>query len=98
MGAMCRYSYLSGACANRHVDSLECIGQDKCEHSSLNVLTKVTAQRGISECGHENWLGLYCEKYGRFFCAGKGNCATPELYHRHLSDHKQTLRRSGREP
>lgn len=95
---MCRYSYLSGACANRHVDSLECIGVDKCEFSTLNVMTATSQLKGPSECGHEHWLGLYCEKYGRFFCAGQGNCTTEESYHRHLSIHKENLRRASQEP
>jgi len=94
---MCRYSYLSGACANKHVDSLECIGFDKCEFSTLNVLTK-TSQKSSSECRHENWLGLYCERYGRFFCAGEGNCSTPESYHRHLTVHQERIKRLSREP
>ncbi len=98
MGAMCRYSYLSGACANRHVDSLECVGADKCEFSALNVMTKVGTQRPVSECGHETWLGLYCEKYGRFFCVGRSNCSTPESYHRHLSIHQDNLKRLDKEP
>ena len=95
---MCRYSYLSGACANRHVDSLECVGVDKCEFSSLNVMTKNPSAMGSTECRHETWLGLYCEKYGRFFCAGKDNCSTPESYHRHLSIHQENIKRPSREP
>jgi len=97
MGAMCRYSYLSGACANKHVDSLECIGLDKCEYSTLNVMTK-SNQKSPLECKHDNWLGLYCEKYGRFFCAGQGNCSTTESYHRQLSVHQERLKRLSREP
>ncbi len=95
---MCRYSYLSGACANKHVDSLECVGVDKCEYSSMNVLTKTTGGKGPSDCRHESWLGLYCEKYGRFFCAGLGNWSTSESYHHNLSVHQENLRRLPREP
>jgi len=95
---MCRYSYLSGACANRHVDSLECIGVDQCEFSALNVMTKAKSPEGFSDCKHESWLGLYCERYGRFFCAGKGNCTTPESYHEHLSLFKEKSRRPSEEP
>jgi len=95
---MCRYSYLSGACANRHVDSLECIGADKCAFSNLNVMTRPASVKDPTECRHENWLGLYCEKYGRFFCAGQGNCVTPESYHKHLSLHQENLKRLCREP
>lgn len=94
---MCRYSYLSGACANRHVDSLECVGADKCEFSTLNVMSR-SQPKAPSECRNENWLGLYCEKYGRFFCAGSEHCSTAESYHHHFSIHKENLRRSTRDP
>jgi len=94
---MCRYSYLSGACANKHVDSLVCVGIDKCEFRSLNVLEK-PSPKGNSDCRHEFWLGLYCEKYGRFFCAGESNCSTPESYHEHLLVHQRSLKRPGQEP
>lgn len=90
---MCRYSYRSGACANRHVDSLECIGEEKCQHSDLNVLTKAGASRDSRDCGHERWLGLYCEKYGRFYCPGTERCATPEQYMRHFEAHQESLLR-----
>jgi hypothetical protein len=92
MGAMCRYSYLSGACANKHVDSLECVGVDKCEFHTLNVLTKARPGKA-ADCQHGSWLGLYCEKYGKFFCAGEENCSTPESYHEHLSNYQQNLKR-----
>ena len=35
---MCKYSYLSGACANRRVESLHCVGEDECEYSGMNIL------------------------------------------------------------
>jgi hypothetical protein len=96
-GIMCRYSYLSGACANKHIDSLDCIGLDKCEFSSMNIMT---SRRPVSggECGHEKWLGLYCEKYMRFFCPGRGHCATPESYQKNLNLHQERKLRMREEP
>ena len=70
---MCRYSYLSGACANKHVESLVCDGEEDCEHSEMNVLTK-SRPTGTGECGPERWLGLYCEKHRKFYCPGKEEC------------------------
>lgn len=93
---MCKYSYLSGACANRHIDSLECLGQDKCEFSGLNILSsRSPAPEG--ECGHEKWLGLYCEKYRRFFCPGKEHCTTPESYQKNLVAYQERRNRFGEE-
>lgn len=77
MGSSCRYSYLSGACANRHIDSLQCVGEEKCEFSALNVLVLKKPAQNSDGCGHEKWLGLYCEKHRRFFCPGKEQCSTP---------------------
>jgi hypothetical protein len=90
MSSLCRYSYLSGACANQHVDSLECIGSDKCEFSGMNILVlKRQGKPRADDCGHEEWLGLYCEKYKRFFCPGREHCVTPESYEKHLVIHRE---------
>ncbi|OGS43612.1 MAG: hypothetical protein A3K76_04095 [Euryarchaeota archaeon RBG_13_57_23] len=89
----CRYSYLSGACANKHVDSLECIGADKCEFSGLNILVLKKPGSESDGCGHEKWLGLYCEKYQRFFCPGREHCVTPESYRKQLVIHQERLMR-----
>ena len=97
MGSMCRYSYLSGACANRHVDSLQCVGKDKCEFSGMNILMK-TSSKAHEECGAEKWLGLYCERYKRFFCPGREQCVTPESYRKHLAIHQERLEKLHREP
>ncbi len=93
---MCRYSYLSGACANKRVDSLECIGRDKCEFSGMNILMH-TARTPIVECGHEEWLGLYCEKYRRFFCPGREHCVTPESYQKNLTVYQERKLRMNQE-
>jgi hypothetical protein len=91
MGSKCRYSYLSGACANKHVDSLDCIGHEKCEFSGMNILMKQRHSRTSDECGLEKWLGLYCEKYNRFFCPGREHCVTPESYRKQLNIHLERL-------
>lgn len=93
MGPVCRYSYLSGACANRHVDSLQCIGEDKCEFSGMNILMKPSQSKVVEGCGVEKWLGLYCEKYKRFFCPGKEHCVTPESYRKHLIIYQERIQR-----
>lgn len=90
---MCRYSYRSGACANRHVESLECLGEENCKHSEMNVLFKKGSAAHAEECGLDKWMGLYCERYARFYCPGKNGCDTPELYMRHFTAHLGSLTR-----
>ena len=94
---MCRYSYRSGACANRHVESLECLGEENCQHSQVNILFKKGSTGHSQDCGLDKWLGLYCEKHGRIFCSGKDGCETPELYMRHLTSHQESLSRRPQE-
>jgi hypothetical protein len=94
---MCRYNYLSGACANRRVDSLECVGRDKCEFSGMNILTN-RSSAPAAECGHEEWLGLYCEKYKRFFCPGREHCVTPESYQKNLMIYQERRLGATEEP
>jgi len=85
--SVCRYSYLSGACANKNVDSLECIGEGNCDHSEMNILTKRASPLSSEVCGADRWLGLYCERYKRFFCPGKDKCGSHEVYMRHFMEH-----------
>jgi hypothetical protein len=73
MGHMCRYSYLSGACANKHVESLVCEGEEDCEYSEMNILTR-RRSAGTGDCGPEKWLGLYCERHRKFYCPGRNEC------------------------
>jgi hypothetical protein len=75
---MCKYSYLSGACANRRVDSLHCVGEDGCEYSGMNILGSHT-KRGHSDTGASRWLGLFCETHGRFLCDVGEDCAAPRV-------------------
>lgn len=92
---MCRYSYRSGACANRHVDSLECVGEENCMHSEVNTLMRIGSSRPSTDCGLDKWLGLYCEKHGRFFCPGKEGCGTTDMYMKRIAEHQMSL---GRRP
>lgn len=90
---MCRFSYSSGACANRHVESLKCVGEDNCQHAQTNMLMKKGSTGPSGECGFDKWLGLYCERHGKFFCPGKEGCATPETYLRHFEAHQESMAR-----
>lgn len=76
MGSSCRYSYLSGACANKHVDSLQCLGEDKCEFAGLNVMTAKKAESREDGRSSDRWLGLYCEKHRRFHAPGGEDCTS----------------------
>ena len=63
---MCKYSYISGACANRRVDSLHCIGEDKCDYSDMNIL----CPSDTKDSAAERWKDLYCDTHRRFLCDG----------------------------
>ncbi len=95
---MCKYSYPSGGCANGSIESLDCLGEEKCEFSGVNVLTKRGLDRTMTDCTGEKWLGLYCEKYKRFYCSGKEHCATPESYMKKFIVHQQRPSLNLREP
>jgi len=74
MGSSCKYSYLSGACANKHVDSLQCVGESRCEFAGMNILTARKAEHGADDSGVRKWLGLYCEEHRRFHLPGGEDC------------------------
>jgi len=75
MGSSCKYSYLSGACANKHVDSLQCVGESRCEFAGLNILTSAGRTEARADgCGLTRWLGLYCETHRRFHFPGGKDC------------------------
>lgn len=95
---MCKYSYPSGGCANGNIESLDCMGEDKCEFSGMNVLTRRSGDRAVKDCSGEKWLGLYCERYKRFYCPGKEHCATPESYMSRFIVHQQRMSPKDREP
>lgn len=74
---MCKYSYLSGACANRHVESLQCLGEDECEFSDMNILGPLVSRDGSREGGANRWLTLYCETHGKYLCGRGDDCRAP---------------------
>lgn len=57
----------------------------------MNILVLRKPGTHAESCGHEQWLGLYCEKYKRFFCPGREHCVTPESYEKQLIIHKERL-------
>ena len=72
---MCKYSYLSGACANRRVKSLQCVGEDECDFSAMNIMGPPSGQNDADNSGASRWLGLYCETHGTFLCRKGADCA-----------------------
>ena len=74
---MCNYSYLSGACANRRVNSLQCVGEDECEFSDMNILGHPLGKDDADNSGASKWLGLYCETHRTFLCNKGADCAEP---------------------
>ncbi|MDH3365805.1 MAG: hypothetical protein OEM29_07395 [Thermoplasmata archaeon] len=94
---MCRYSYVSGACANRRVDSIHCIGESECEFSGMNLLGP---SRDLDD-GHdslaEEWHQLFCETHGRFLCTRKKDCAAPMNVGRSVSYRQRKLVDDGQE-
>jgi hypothetical protein len=72
---MCNYSYLSGACANRRVDSLLCVGEDECEFSGMNIMGSSIGVSGSEDHDADKWLRLYCETHATFLCRkGDDDC------------------------
>ncbi len=73
---MCKYSYISGACANRRVDSLQCVGEDECEFSNMNILGRPQGNADADNSGASRWLRQYCETHGTFLCKKGADCTT----------------------
>ena len=75
MDRLCKYRYKGDRCAHGMNGSTACIGEDSCRHADV-------IHRGAyrNDCSKEHWLGLYCAKYQRVFCAGEKNCASAEDY------------------
>ena len=82
----CRYRYRGAYCAHGGVDGRHCVGEEAC---GLITHERDGAHRH-SDCSREQWFGLYCAKYQRFYCAGKENCGTAESYLRHLTTNRQS--------
>jgi len=89
MGALCRYRYRESYCAHGLVEGRNCVGEESC--SVMSSPTK--ASRRKNDCSLEQWYGLYCAKYQRFFCAGLENCSTAESYMAHLAKFQTSMGR-----
>ena len=74
---MCRYSYISGACANKHVESTECIGEDACRFSNTSYESLASRNDSQYDIETDRWLSLFCETHGRFLCDDGEDCAPP---------------------
>jgi hypothetical protein len=72
---MCRYSYISGACANKHVESTECIGEDACRFSNASYDSPVAGLGPQYDTETDKWLSLFCETHGRFLCDDSEDCS-----------------------
>lgn len=89
MGALCRYRYRQSSCAHRQIEGRECVGEDNC-------LVKSSPMRYCqmnSDCSLEQWHGLYCAKYQRFYCSGIENCGTAESYMAHFAKFREFVGR-----
>ncbi|MGD0056541.1 MAG: hypothetical protein ABSB83_01635 [Methanomassiliicoccales archaeon] len=86
---MCRYRYRQSYCAHRQIEERECVGEDNC-------LVRSSPMRYCqmnSHCSSEQWHGLYCAKYQRFYCSGIENCGTAESYMTHFARFREFVER-----
>ena len=84
---MCKYYYGGGFCAHAAISERECVGETRCLITS-ELMEGVKRQ----DCSREEWYGLYCAKYQRFFCAGMENCRTAESYMAHFAEYVNSRR------
>ena len=82
----CRYRYREKYCAHHSVDARECVGEDSC----LVLFPEKRGSNHRAECSKEQWFGLYCSKYQRFYCSGKDHCSSVESYMDHLTNFRQS--------
>lgn len=81
----CRYRYRNNLCAHGSIDSKECKGEENCSFGKTEYL-----HHHGHECSKEQWFGLYCAKYQRFYCAGSENCSSFDQYITHLNIARQS--------
>ncbi len=84
---MCKYYYRGGYCAHAAISERECVGEAKCLITS-NLMEEMKK----SDCSREEWYGLYCAKYQRFYCAGKENCESAESYMARFAEYVSSRR------
>ncbi len=85
---MCKYYYRGGYCAHAAISERECVGEAKC----LIMSSDLAETRKKPDCTLDQWFGLYCAKYQRFFCAGRENCHSAELYMAHFAEYVNSRR------
>ena len=71
---MCRYSYISGACANRRIESLQCVGEEDCEFSDMNILLPPSDAKEGGDSLAQEWHRLYCDAHNRYLCDLRDDC------------------------
>lgn len=89
MGALCRYRYRQSSCAHKQIEGRECVGEENCLVKSIPM----RYCQMNSDCSLEQWHGLYCAKYQRFYCSGIENCTTIESYMAHFAKFREFLGR-----
>lgn len=98
---MCRYKYGDGFCAHNANPDLKCIGEENCtfkdqDNTEIEPSMVGGSAPGKKEhekeektveipCAHTKH-GIYCQKYKRFCCVGKGNCSSEEEYHKNRKE------------
>ena len=91
----CRYFYSNGRCANGSVSGEKCVGNDNCRIPGGNSTVETTAVHPGAPhgrtCEYDMGYGVYCRKYGKFFCAGKGNCESARDFTRSFDTHRKRM-------
>jgi hypothetical protein len=86
MDRLCKYNYRGDRCAHGMISSAACVGEEHCQH------VNVTHHRTYHDnCSREQWFGLYCARYRRFFCAGLENCASAQDYFRTMAKFRASV-------
>ncbi|MBS3817415.1 MAG: hypothetical protein KGY76_07630 [Candidatus Thermoplasmatota archaeon] len=102
---MCRYEFGDGKCSHPKNVALECVGESNCQFGDEPIKDAVVerktkkeeeetqqSEKEPEETGCPNTeIGIYCQKYGHFHCAGEENCQTREEYVEHLKEHKEKV-------
>lgn len=92
---MCRYLYGDGKCAHPKNIAVKCIGEKNCQYREENLEDDfMFEQESDDGCqGEEDNMcpntkcGVYCQKFGRFYCPGEENCKTEDDYFEQLNMH-----------
>jgi hypothetical protein len=85
---LCKYQYGGKYCAHKLVDARECAGEKHCMQRADRIVPTMNI-----DCSAEQWYGLYCSKYQRFYCPGKEKCGSLESYLASFTEYKGSLGR-----